>query len=231
MHTHADRRPYENIPRAPIREIKRNLLAHDVVLSEEEDEDMSPQAAHRIWPPTSESKFVERRGRNYLKINPTQFDFGGTDETLTSTKNPNTRYYNGGSTIQTQAINTNEGTPLSQLRKIQQPKILEESQKPLHMSRNFLRYTEKDFESYVEYLKDNTNDFFDTQFVHRLEHKTRILRRIVNLQAAQAIAAVERQVESDGEQTQDSVAQKQRHKVIKEQRKTLAAYNQKLDMI
>ena len=43
----------------------------------------------------------------------------------------------------------------------------------------------------MEYLCNDNHDFFDRQFLSRLEHQTKILKRLINLQAAQAIASVE----------------------------------------
>ena len=35
---------------------------------------------------------------------------------------------------------------------------------------NFLQYSEQDFSSYMEYLLNNRNDFYDTNYLARLEH-------------------------------------------------------------
>ena len=53
---------------------------------------------------------------------------------------------------------------------------------------NFLHYSNEDFESYLKYLVDDRNAYFDTKFLSRLEHQTKILKRLISLQAAQAIA-------------------------------------------
>ena len=40
----------------------------------------------------------------------------------------------------------------------------------------------------MKYLVDDRNAYFDTKFLSRLEHQTKILKRLISLQAAQAIA-------------------------------------------
>ena len=47
---------------------------------------------------------------------------------------------------------------------------------------NFLQYSDKDFSSYMEYLVNNRNDFYDTNYLARLEHQVKMLKRLINLQ-------------------------------------------------
>lgn len=49
---------------------------------------------------------------------------------------------------------------------------------------NFLKYSERDFESYLQYLVNDKHDFYDRRFLQRVEHQTRVLKRLINLQAA-----------------------------------------------
>lgn len=51
-----------------------------------------------------------------------------------------------------------------------------------------MKYSEQDFASYLEYLLDDRRDFFDKKFVSRLERQTQILKRLINVQAAEFIA-------------------------------------------
>lgn len=46
---------------------------------------------------------------------------------------------------------------------------------------NFLHYSDEDFESYLKYLVDDRNAYFDTKFLSRLEHQTKILKRLISL--------------------------------------------------
>lgn len=50
----------------------------------------------------------------------------------------------------------------------------------------------------MKYLMDDRNDYFDTKFISRLEHQTKILKRLISLNAAQAIAHAKEMPEEKG---------------------------------
>lgn len=51
-----------------------------------------------------------------------------------------------------------------------------------------MHYSDEDFQSYMRYLKDDGNNYFDTKFLSRLEHQTKFLKQQIGEHAAEAIA-------------------------------------------
>ena len=75
----------------------------------------------------------------------------------------------------------------------------------------------------MEYLVNDRNDFFDKKFISRLEHQTMMLKRLINLQAAQAIAATQEQHRRKGGSASPNM--------IEKYQKAVQTYTQKIDNI